>query len=363
MNNRNDRSGRNYNYNQNQQRPKNQTYSPNGTRAPQQVRVQNDQRMSQPGANQTPTGNERGGFNAYILIELLLLVFASAAALMFCSFLMVDYHFDFVETVNPTLSIAAPEGEPEDRLYEREIPVKPEVPTDTRLEYDFSQPVPECDAYPLDYFNDTIFIGDSRTAGLIMYTKLRPIDCSATGFNLNNFSSKKYITYVDEEGKKSLVTCSEALELYKGKYKSIYLSTGVNELGWNASMFIKAYRNVIDSIREITDVPIYIQLILPVTVDYAKKSTNGITNEKQVQFNEKLLELILDEKVFMLDPLSLFSLEDGTLDPEKTYDGAHLEKFACAELLEYYQTHVVDTEIYSNLTNAAAAEDITGQPN
>ncbi len=329
MNNRNDRNGRNYT----------------------QTRMQNVQVPSRP-----PDKNEEEGSKIYLFIELMLLILASLAAWIFCSFLQTDYHFEYVETILPTRAAVSLQDEPSERIYEREIPEKKVEPTTEFLEYDFSEPVPECDAYPIDYFNDTIFIGDSRTAGLIMYTKLSPIDCSATGFNLKSFDKKKTITYTDDNGNKSLVSCSEALELYKGKYKSVYISTGVNELGWNTKVFISNYRAVIDTIKEITDVPIYVQLILPVTVSYEQRSENGITNAKQVEFNTALKALIEDEKVFMLDPLPLFSLEDGTLDTEKTYDGAHLEKFACAELLEYYQTHIVDTELYSNLSDTEVAE-------
>ena len=309
----------------------------------------------QSGNRQNPPG-EKSRLNPYLLIEIILLIFAIAADVMFCSFLGVDYHVNYVYTNAPTRSKQSKEGDPSEKIYEREIPVKdPVTEPDGKTEYDFTSPVPECDAYPIDYFSDTIFIGDSRTAGLIMYTKVNPINCSATGFNLRNLE-KKYITYTDENGTKSLVSCYEALELYNGRYKSVYISTGVNELGWNASVFIKAYEKAIDSIREITDVPIYIQLILPVTTAYEQKSQNGITNEKQVQFNEKLKTLIAEKEVFMLDPLPLFSTEEGTLDPDVTYDGAHLEKFACATLLEYYQTHVVETEKYSNLADSEPAE-------
>lgn len=353
MNNRNDRPGRNYNDNYQQ------TRSPQNTvRDPRQMRQSGQRPVQRPSQTRRPQSDEeKSGSNVIIVIEVFLLIFAIAAAVMFCSFLKTDFHFRYVETVKPSTVKTGLSDEPEEKIYEREIPQKPESPVTEKLEYDFKNPVPECDAYPLDYFNDTLFIGDSRTAGLIMYTKLSPIDCSATGFNLNNLNAKKYITYVDENGKKSSVTCYEALELYKGRYKSIYISTGVNELGWNVSMFAKAYKKAIESIREITDVPIYVQLILPVTTAYERKSENGITNEKQVQFNEKLRELIEEEQVFMLDPLSLFSLEDGTLDPEKTYDGAHLEKFACKELLEYYQTHVVEVGKYSNLTGDGVSVD------
>ena len=356
MNNRNDRPGRNYN---DKYQPRQQTcYPQNAARDPRQTRQSGQRPVQRPPQPHRPENDgEQSGSGVIIGIEIFLLIFAIAAAVMFCSFLKADFHFTYVETVTPSTAKTGLSDEPEEKIYERELPKKPESPVTEKLEYDFTKPVPECDAYPLDYFNDTLFIGDSRTAGLIMYTKLSPIDCSATGFNLNNLNAKKYITYVDENGKKSSVTCYEALELYKGRYKSIYISTGVNELGWNVSMFAKAYKKAIESIREITDVPIYVQLILPVTTAYAKKSENGITNEKQAQFNEKLRELIEEEQVFMLDPLSLFSLEDGTLDPEKTYDGAHLEKFACNELLEYYQTHVVDVGKYSNLAGNDVSAD------
>lgn len=302
---------------------------------------------------QLPDEEESGGSRIFIIIELLLLVFAVLSAIMFCSFLRLDYHFDYSEVQSPTAIKLSAKNDTEECLYEREIPIRePEVEPDEKLEYDFSSPVPECEPYPLEHFSRAAFIGDSRTAGLIMYTKLDPINYSATGFNLKSFSGKKYITHVDEDGKKSLVTCAEALELDKGKYDSIYLSTGVNELGWNSKTFFNSYRDTIRAIRSITDVPIYVQLILPVTTAYEEKSTNGITNAKQTEFNDGLREIIEEEQVFMLDPLSIFALEDGSLDPEKSNDGAHLEKFACAELLEYYQTHVVDTELYSNLGTA-----------
>ena len=356
MNNRNDRPGRNYN---NQRQRPQTSYPQNTVRDPRQMGHSGQRPAQRPSQPRRPQSDEeKSGSNVIIVIEVFLLIFAIAAAVMLCSFLKTDFHFTYTETLKPSTVKTGLSDEPEEKIYEREIPQKPEPPvTADKLEYDFTQPVPECDAYPLDYFNDTLFIGDSRTAGLIMYTKLSPIDCSATGFNLNNLKAKKYITYVDENGKKSSVTCYEALELYKGRYKSIYLSTGVNELGWSVNMFVKAYKKALESIREITDVPIYVQLILPVTDAYEKKSENGITNEKQVQFNEKLRALIEEEQVFMLDPLPLFSLEDGTLDPEKTYDGAHLEKFACNELLEYYQTHVVEVEKYSNLAGDDASVD------
>ena len=212
--------------------------------------------------------------------------------------------------------------------------------------YNFANPVPECEPVEYDYFSDTVFIGDSRTQGLIMYTDITPINFAAQGGNIRSIQTKKYIMLKNEDGKNENYTLFEALEKKNGNYKAIYISTGVNELGWSESAFIEKYAALIDSIREITDVPIYIQLIMPVTNEYAE--TSLLRNETAVSFNESLRILASEKAVFLLDPTFIHTLEDGSLDPEHSYDGAHLWPKSYAELAEYYRTHVVDIYSYDN---------------
>lgn len=217
--------------------------------------------------------------------------------------------------------------------------------------YDFSLPTPESEKVNVDYFNDTVFIGDSRTQGLLMYTSLKPkYNFSAQGATTLSVRTKSYIPIVSdtEDGERTSCSLEEALENALGNYKSIYISLGINELGWNPDIFIDSYKSLILTIREITDVPIYVQLILPVTAQYAENSPYGVTNDKQAAFNTRLVELAKEMELFYLDPTGVFTLEDGSLDPSSTFDGAHMTPKAYEYILEYYCTHTVDISSYSN---------------
>ncbi len=217
--------------------------------------------------------------------------------------------------------------------------------------YDFATPVPESEPVGYDYFNDTVFIGDSRTQGLLLYSKLTPrFNFAAQGATTQSIRTKPYIAMIDSEGARTSYTLTEALAAIEGQYKAVYIATGVNELGWNTNLFIDSFRSLILTVREYTDVPIYIQLILPVTTEYAETSIYGVTNVKQREFNSALIELAAELSVFYLDPCGVCALEDGSLDPEyASFDGAHLSPAANAKIAEYYLNHVVDPTAYSNL--------------
>ncbi len=233
----------------------------------------------------------------------------------------------------------------------------PESYMDSFPLYDFTLPVPESEPVDYSYFNDTVFIGDSRTQGLLLYSKLTPkFNFAAQGATTQSIRTKPYIALHDGDAQTTystthtLYTLSEALTAIDGQYKAIYISAGVNELGWNTNIFTDSFRSLILAIREHTNVPIYIQLILPVTAEYAETSIYGVTNEKQREFNSQLTMLAAELSVFFLDPCPAFSLEDGSLNPEyASFDGAHLSPAANKMIAEYYLNHVVDAGAYSNL--------------
>jgi len=233
-----------------------------------------------------------------------------------------------------------------------DIPQEEAEPVDESdpILYSFSEPVPESDSVEYEYFDDTVFIGDSRMYGLILYTKLKPLDFTAQGSNIGDIQKKAYISINGE-----VHTLLGALALKSGEYKAIYISTGINELGWNINKFIDDYETLIDDIQKITDVPIYIQLITPVT---AKKSSTGIlTNEKIGIFNENLRILAIEKSLFLLDPTAIHTLDDGTLDPaHASFDGYHLRSRSYIEVADYYRTHTVDITMYDNL------RPVTDQP-
>ncbi len=294
-----------------------------------------------------------------LVIKSILLILAVAISGLLVSFVFFDIQYDFVETVNPQNSDKALRLAPTIGIEEPE-----EQPPIPKILYDYTQAVPESEMITRDYFNDTVFIGDSRTAGLILYTSMSPIDYSAVGLNVRTILTKAFIRRPDSNGELKSYTLIDALEEDSGEFKSIYISMGINELGWEANGFIDAYRKAIDAIRAVTDVPIYIQLIMPVTVEHSKTSEFGITNEKAVVFNQKLTALAAEMELFLLDPRGLYALEDGTLDPATTYDGVHLNPKRYEAVADYYASHIVNLEAYDDLKErylTPSDEDTAGE--
>ncbi len=310
-----------------------------------------------PKSDQTPTNSsvsKKKNTPSFVLyLELILAVISVTVAVMLISLLPCDVTFEYTHTVLPTTVSAHTELSAESAIDESEAPVIINLP-----EYIFSEVVPENEAVEFSYFNDTVFVGDSRTQGLLLYSKITPYNFAAQGLNVRSLQQKSYIRLPDENGELQPHTLIEALTRESGNYKSIYIATGLNELGWQCSGFITAFSELIDSIREVTDVPIYIQLIIPVTTEASQTSEFGITNEKCFEFNAALREFVVEHQLFMLDPIPLFTLEDGTLDPIHSSDGIHLSVKSYSILAEYYQTHTVNIYDYSNTVPPKIEEGI-----
>ncbi len=281
-----------------------------------------------------------------LVVKSLLALLAIIMAVLFVSFLPAEYHYEFHGIHQPVPSKAALDSDFSVSIPETDIP---QALAGFREPFDYTTPVPESTAHPISYFDDTVFIGDSRTAGLIMYTKMSPINFSATGINVKTAMLNKYVRFPDENGTPKNHTLIEALQIRRDEYKAIYISMGLNELGWEKDAFASYYRTMIETIRANVDVPIYIQLIMPVTTESSQTTKYGITNEKAILFNEELRKIAAEMKLLLLDPTDLLTLEDGTLDPKVTYDGVHLNPGQYQTMVDFYCTHVVDFEKYNNI--------------
>ena len=338
-----------------------------GQRPPQQYNRQ--QNYSRPTSGYRPVSRETGGVrqNPYRMtppkprkkfpvIQLIVCLIAVAFAVLFVLLVCMNYKTDYGETVKPITSTTACEDTATiESLSVSDIPettvettaeTEPPLPSD---EYDFSSVVPESEEEPLEVFAKAAFIGDSRTVGLIKYTKLQTHDYSSVGLNIGVLTTKKYIRVRNDDDSFTNMTLLEVLERDKDDIDCVYMALGLNELGWDPNMYIKTYTKVIGQIREIVDVPIYLQLILPMTDAAYEASEFGVTNDDQIIFNQKLTKMAEDLKLFLLDPCSLFELEDGTLDPADASDGIHLNAASYRVLLNYYQTHRVDVSKYKNI--------------
>lgn len=206
--------------------------------------------------------------------------------------------------------------------------------------YDYSQPVPESEPAPEDYFSDAAFVGDSRTDGLLLYSGIK----GATGL------SYKGLTISELEDKRVKFTVSGVTDtvmgaLEKERYGKVYIMLGVNELGWhNDDLFYSTYVQAVRRIKELQpDAVIYLQAILPVT----KKESDGhpyFTNENILRYNELIAQIAAEEQVYYLDVGVSVMGEDGTLPEEGSTDGIHLKRDYYKRWYEYLKTHVAPAE-------------------
>ena len=184
-----------------------------------------------------------------------------------------------------------------------------------------------------DYFDNTIFIGDSRTEGLILYSGVPNIKGFCyKGLSVDKLKTEKKITIPGYSGRYS---CYEAIE--NTSYDNYYCMFGVNELGWvYTDVFIKEFNELLDFIREKNpDAMIYVESILPVT--RASSERGDIYRQEKIdEYNEMLIEMCKNRKdVIYLDIAASVLGDDGYLPEEATTDGVHCNSEYCKKIIEY----------------------------
>lgn len=199
--------------------------------------------------------------------------------------------------------------------------------------YDYAAPVPESGAVDDAWFADAAFIGDSRTEGLVLYTTLKP--GGAFAYRGLNVQSARTDRVIKVDGAR--YTAVEALE--RGAFAKVYLSLGVNELGWyNNGRYSKNYADLIDLVRAAQPgAEIYLQTLIPVTAE--KSAASYINNPTILVYNDIIRTLAEEKQVYLVDVWSAFADEDGALPAEGSVDGVHLTKAYYGRWLDYLKTH------------------------
>ena len=205
--------------------------------------------------------------------------------------------------------------------------------------YDYSAPVPESPKTDSTWFDDAVFIGDSRTEGLILNTGLNnAIEYTHKGLMVDTVFTKPVI---DMDGAK--VTVMDALKTTQ--FRKVYIMLGINETGWPYNdVFIHKYGEVIDGVREINpDAQIYVQQILPVSRTVSAEHSY-IKNEKIAEYNALLQEMAEEKQVYFVAAAEAVADGDGALPEDAAVDGIHLKKEYCVKWLEYLESHTAAAE-------------------
>lgn len=166
------------------------------------------------------------------------------------------------------------------------------------------------------YFDDALFIGDSRTVGLRDYTELSE--------HADFYCETSLTIYkVLEEDFGGQGTVEEALE--SKDYGKIYLMVGINELGRGTTEeYMAEYTKVVERLRELEpEAKIFIQGVMHVSGE--KNSSDAIFNNSNINARNNAIATLADNKqIFYIDVNEAVCDEEGNLISDYTFDQIHL---------------------------------------
>ena len=169
------------------------------------------------------------------------------------------------------------------------------------------------------YFDDALFIGDSRTVGIEEYGYFEQADFFA------DVSMSVYKVW----NRKIAVTgkTKQKLEdiLAQNSYGKVYVMLGINELGYDYEQNVTKYTELIDAIRVAQpEAVIYICANLHVT-EKQSEADKYFNNDNINRFNREIEALADGESCFYIDINPMFDDENGNLSTDYSSDEAHVK--------------------------------------
>ena len=170
----------------------------------------------------------------------------------------------------------------------------------------------------VEFKDNALFIGDSRTVGLMEYAQIDNADFFC-GVGMSVFNIHKKAVAVPGVGKISLENL-----LNSKKFSRIYIMLGLNEIGYSFEKIIEKYNELIAFVEEREpDAAIVIQANLHITKDRSDNDKN--CNNKAInKLNNALSELADNKGIFYLDANVVFDDANGALSADKSSDNIHL---------------------------------------
>lgn len=186
------------------------------------------------------------------------------------------------------------------------------------------------------YFNDAVFIGDSRIDDFGIFSGLSKTRFyAATGLNVDSIFKKEIVKINGEK-----YTVPDALK--KEKFKKVYVKLGINELGWEyPDIFIKDYINLLNTIKKTQpDAVVYVMGII--NVSEKKSNADAVVNNKRIaEYNALIYQMTLEQGVHYLNVNEVLTDENGYLYADASTDGIHPNKKYCQVWLDFLKTHTV----------------------
>lgn len=189
-----------------------------------------------------------------------------------------------------------------------------------------------------DWFSDAVLIGDSRVDGFRLYS-----GASGADYIVRAGMS---VYEVDKE-KRNISVGGAKYSVYqllgRKQYAKVYLSIGVNELGYyDPEGYAETYEKIIDRVSQLQpDAQIYVMTLIPVNAKVCRenKQRSYINNDLIRQYNTALVEMAVTRDVLLINAAEALAGEDGELLEEMTSDGVHFVKDGYVAWRDYLLCH------------------------
>lgn len=200
---------------------------------------------------------------------------------------------------------------------------------------DATTPLPEYDS---NFFNDTLFIGDSIYTGLYLYGFI-PMDNVAASVGYTPY--KACTESFDGKGVTAVEYASQLSP------KKIVIMLGSNEMagGGDTAAIVESYRELISELNQVCpDSTICVVSVPPVTADSSLAADSNISNSVIDIFNGFLSEYCQDNGILYFDLNSLLRDENGYFSEEYAEaDGLHFLSGAYKVMLSGLESIFDDT--------------------
>lgn len=174
-------------------------------------------------------------------------------------------------------------------------------------------------------FDGALFIGDSRTEGLQLYSGIK---------NADFFCAKGMTIDKINDGEKVYFSGGSEVSIYdvldSGSYKKVFIGLGMNELGMKyIEDYVEEYDSLIATVKEKQpNAEIYVQALLPVTQE--KSDNHDYINNAQIYwYNTHIVEIAENNEVTYINADAPLVNESGALCDKATTDGVHMNREYC----------------------------------
>jgi hypothetical protein len=152
---------------------------------------------------------------------------------------------------------------------------------------------------------------------------------------MNTMLTKKVLKYGEE-----YITLADYAGTFE-EIEAVYIIISAESVSWmDVPTFVKKYTAFVDEIVvRHPDAHIYIQPILPINEEKAKKRSYSVTNEKIRQINEYLFDMANKRSIWILDMYGEFLNDKNELPAEFTTNGIRFEKDTYEIWKDYVITH------------------------